>query len=150
MSVCLFVREWIVIVRKNTEEHRAYVRSKFPDAFELFYAVLEGSLEEVKSRFAAGDDPNTLSINGRTPIFIAPRFEFTIDTAEALFSAGAVINRWDYSGTHPLHGSIWCEPCVRWLLDHGAEVNAAIVQPKKSSFFLLDGRHFIWRLNMDS
>jgi ankyrin repeat protein len=122
-------------VKRNTEEHRAYVSSKFPDAFELFYAVLEGSLDEVKSRLAAGDDPNTLSIDGITPIFIATRVEFTIDKAEALFSAGAVINRWNYSGAHPLHGSIWCARCVSWLLEHGADVNAPILPAKEKPYY---------------
>jgi hypothetical protein len=110
------------------------MRPKFPEAFELFYAVFEGSVNEVKSRLVAGDDPNAASAFGSTPIFYATRFYWNLDKADALFSAGAVINRWDDSGGHPLHYSVRCDDCLTWLINHGADVNAVVLQAKEIQF----------------
>lgn len=57
----------------GTDEHRAFMRPKFPTAFELFYAVCEGTVDEVRERLASGDDPNAVSSLGTTPICHALR-----------------------------------------------------------------------------
>ncbi|MEP7284902.1 MAG: ankyrin repeat domain-containing protein [Chloroflexota bacterium] len=121
-------------MRSNTQEHRDFVRSKFPDAFELFYAIFEGTVDEVQNRLAAGDNPNAISILGTTPIFYATQFSSKLDKAEVLFSAGAVINSWDNQGRHPLHHNSFCEPCSAWLLSHGADPNAAVLPAKEKQF----------------
>jgi len=84
-------------MRSNTEAHRAFMRPKFPVAFELFYAVFEGTVDQVVTRLASGDDPNAISTLGTTPIFYAVRSSRDLNKADALFEAGAVIDIWNYS-----------------------------------------------------
>jgi ankyrin repeat protein len=113
------------------------MRPTFPEAFELFYAVFEGSVDDVTKRLAEGDNPNAISVSGTTPIFYAVRYSKDLKKADALFEAGAVINVWDYYGKHPLHWS-WRTSedvlCIRWLLDHNVDPNVAVQPARESSY----------------
>ncbi|HEX4123440.1 MAG TPA: ankyrin repeat domain-containing protein [Tepidisphaeraceae bacterium] len=116
----------------GTEEHRALLRPKFPAAFELFYAVLEGTADEVRGRLAAGDDPQSRSADGRTPIAFALRGARDLGKADSLFAAGALLNVTDHLGMQPIHwttGSTFADVnCLTGLLDRGAD-SSAPVQP---------------------
>ena len=94
----------------RTEEHRAFMRPKFPSAFGLFYAVFEGTAADVRDRLNAGDDPNVRSEDGRTPITFAVRSPRDLPKADLLFGAGARIDVWDDLGMQPIHwttGSVY-------------------------------------------
>lgn len=122
----------------GTTDHRDFMRAKFPAAFELFYAVFEGSIQDVKSQLDKGDDPNAISSLGSTPIFHAVRSSKNLPKADVLIAAGAKIDLWDDYGMHPLHwtASGWREDvaCVRWLLDRGTDVNVAVRPGIKDQF----------------
>ena len=87
----------------RTEEHRAFLRPKFPAAFELFYAVFEGTAADVAERLAAGDDPHARSVDGRTPITFAIRSVHSLPKADLLFASGAHIDLWDDLRIQPIH-----------------------------------------------
>jgi ankyrin repeat protein len=114
----------------GTAAHRDFMRPKFPAAFELFYAVFEGSVEDVQRQLDGGDDPNAISIFGSTPIFHAVRYAKDLSKADALIAAGARVELWDHYGMHPLHwiasGSRDDTSCIKWLLDRGVDVNVAV------------------------
>lgn len=117
----------------RTEEHRAFMRPKFPAAFELFYAIFEGTVDAVRDRLAAGDDPHARSAQGGTPLFHAVRSARDLSKADLLFAAGARIDVWDHLGMQPIHwttGSSYDDDvsCLVWLLDRGADPNAAVRQ----------------------
>jgi ankyrin repeat protein len=123
----------------RTEEHRAFMRPKFPSAFELFYAVFEGTAEDVADRLKAGDDPNARSEDGRTPITFATRSAGDLSKSELLFAAGARIDLWDDLGMQPVHwttGSVHRDDlrCLAWLLERGADPNASIRVSKGLQF----------------
>src|SRR5262245_3353941 len=116
---------------RGTEEHRAFMRPKFPAAFELYYAVFEGTAADVHGRLVAGDDPNARSAQGSTPLFFATRLARDRAKANLLFDAGARIDVWDDLGMQPIHwtaGSCFYDDltCLAWLLDHGADPNADV------------------------
>lgn len=120
-------------MRANTEEHRAHMRPNFPEAFELFYAVYEGTLEEVIQRLEAGDNSNARSAQGQTPVFQAVLRAKNLPKADALFSAGADLDVWDNWGMHPLHhvtesvsSPLYDHQCMIWLLDHGIDSNLMV------------------------
>jgi ankyrin repeat protein len=116
----------------GTPEHRAFMRPKFPLAFDLFYSVFEGTIDDVRARLKAGDDPNALSAMGTTPLSHAVRFVGDLPKASVLLAAGARINVWDHCGMHPAHwaagSSIHGVSCLSWVLDHGGDVNASVQQ----------------------
>ncbi len=101
------------------------MRPKFPKSFELFYAIFEGTLDDVVKRLKAGDDANAVSNSGTTPIHHAIQYSKDLDKANALIDTGAVIDIWDYLGQHPLH-STWDDACIIWLLDHNVDPNVTI------------------------
>lgn len=109
------------------------MRPKFPDSFELFYAVFEGSAEEVATRLQLGDDPNARGLDGRTPLYYAIRSRWGIEKANVLFTAGARIDTFDLWGKHVLHALAdtqqesrsWNEKLV-WLLDRGVDPNVEL------------------------
>jgi ankyrin repeat protein len=118
-------------VLARTEEHRAFMRPKFPSAFELFYAVFEGTAADVRDRLHAGDDPNAPSQDGRTPITFAVCSAGDLPKADLLFEAGARINVWDDFGMQPIHwttGSVYHDDvsCLAWLLDREADPSVSI------------------------
>lgn len=121
-------------MKTNTEEHKAFMRPKFPEAFELFYAVFEGTLEDVVKCLDAGDNPNAVSVLGTTPIFYATQFSKRLPKADALYNAGAVIDVWNFSGEHPLHHNIRNPSCIAWLLDHYVNPNVTVYQGKEHQF----------------
>jgi ankyrin repeat protein len=106
------------------------MRPKFPAAFELFYAVFEGSVAEVKNRLEQGDDPNAISVFGSTPIFYAVRSASLLPKADALFAAGARLDVWDGYGMQALHwvSAGWRDDTsfIAWLLDRGVNPNLAV------------------------
>lgn len=115
----------------GTEEHRAFMRPKFPVAFELFYSVFEGTVDDVRARLEAGDDPNARSVDGRTPIFSAVRLSRDLPKADLLLAAGARIDVWDSFGMQPIHWVTistydWNVDSLIWLLERGADANSAI------------------------
>lgn len=123
----------------GTEEHRAFMRPKFPVAFELFYAVFQGTADDVRRRLAVGDDPNSLSAQGSTPLSHALRFPRNLDKADLLFTAGARIDVSDNLGMHPIHwvtGSSydWNLSCLTWLLDRRVDPNIAVRQSSEPPF----------------
>lgn len=125
----------------RTEEHRAFMRPKFPSAFELFYAVFEGTADDVRDRLIAGDDPHARSADGRTPITFAVHFARDLSKADLLFEAGARIDSWDDFGMQPIHwttGWIYDNDddvsCLSWLLDRGADPNASVRPSKELQF----------------
>ena len=114
----------------GTPEYRERLRALYGSAFELFYAVYEGTAEDVRARIEAGDDPNSRGSGGITPLSVAAGFDSRLPKARVLLEAGAEINVWDDTGRHPLH---WiAESCrygmesLTWLLDHGADPNAPV------------------------
>lgn len=115
----------------GTEEHRAFMRPKFPVAFELFYSVFEGTVDDVRARLEAGDDPNAHSAQGCTPLCHAVRSIIYLEKANLLLAAGARIDVWDNFGMQPIHWTTnstyrWDVTCLAWLLDRGADVNSAV------------------------
>jgi ankyrin repeat protein len=123
----------------RTEEHRAFMRPKFPSAFELFYAVFEGTVADVRDRLVAGDGPNARSADGRTPIAFAARSARDLPKADLLFAAGARLDVWDDLGMQPVHwttGSVYHDDvrCLSWLLDRGADPSASIRPSKELQF----------------
>lgn len=118
-------------MQSGSEEHRAFMRAKFPDAFELFYAVFEGDVTDVRDRLRAGDDPNARGMDGRTPITFALASPRDLPKADLLWDAGARIDLWDHFGLHPIHWttrSVYRDDvhCLQWLLDHGVGPNEAV------------------------
>jgi ankyrin repeat protein len=114
----------------GSPEHRALMRANFPDAFDLFMAVFEGTLDDVRARLARGDDPNARSAHGTTPLADAATRPHLLPNADLLLAAGATLDTWDASGNHPLHRAADCfvgeTAAVAWLLDHGADLNVAV------------------------
>lgn len=121
-------------MKAGTQEHKAFMRPHFPEAFELFYAVIEGTLEEVIERLVAGDNHNAVDTSGRTPIFYATQLAKRLIIADALLGAGAVIDLWDDCGWHPLHFAYRDMLCLKWLLDHNVDPNVAIRPAKARQF----------------
>ena len=124
-------------MKSNTEAHRAFMRPKFPEAFELFYAVFEGTVDEVVKRLEEGDNINATDFAGRTPIFYAVQFASRLDKADVLFDAGAVIDIWDYYGLHPLHFSLgkYRDACTTWLLDCHTDPNVAVRPARQKQLY---------------
>src|SRR4051812_46624787 len=114
----------------GSPEHRAFMRANFPTATDLFLAVVEGTLEDVRARLAQGDDPNARSAGGSTPLANAVAFPHLLPKAEVLLAAGAALDVWDDSGIHTLHRAVSCKvvdlASVAWLLDHGVDPNVAV------------------------
>ena len=115
------------------------MRPKFPAAFELFYAVFEGTVADVQDRLSTGDDPNARSADGRTPITFAARSVRDLPKADLLFQAGVRVDSWDDLGMQPIHwttGSVYHDDvsCLAWLLDRGADPSAS-VRPSKGLQF---------------
>ncbi|MBA4019441.1 MAG: hypothetical protein C0483_19930 [Pirellula sp.] len=103
----------------RTEEHRAFMRPKFPAAFDLFYAVFAGAVADVAERLAAGDDAHARSADGRTPLTFAVSSVGDLLKADLLFEAGARIDGWDDLGMQPIHwttGSVFHDDvsCLAW------------------------------------
>jgi ankyrin repeat protein len=124
----------------QTEEHRAFMRPKFPKAFELFYAVIAGTAEEARDRLAAGDDPHARSAQGATPLSLAVRCARDLPKADLLFGAGACIDVRDNLGMQPIHwttGSFHYDDlsCLTWLLDRGADPNAQVRRSTDLQFY---------------
>jgi ankyrin repeat protein len=118
-------------VLAGTEEHRAFMRPRFPAAFELFYAVIEGTVDDVRKRLAAGDDRNARSLDGRTPLVFALYGAPDLPKADLLFAAGARIGSWDDFGMQPIHWTTGNTShddvrCLAWLLDCGADPSASV------------------------
>jgi ankyrin repeat protein len=118
-------------VLAHTEEHRAFMRQAFPVAFDLFYAVFEGTADDVRGRLALGDDPHARSAQGATPLFHVVRSARSLPKANLLFEAGARVEVWDDLGMQPIHwttGSIYDDDvrCLAWLLNRGASPNESV------------------------
>ncbi|HEX4797437.1 MAG TPA: ankyrin repeat domain-containing protein [Humisphaera sp.] len=110
------------------------MRPKFPEAFELFYAVFEGTAADVRERLTAGDDPNACSADGRTPLTFAVYSARDLAKANLLFEAGARVDVWDLFGMQSIHwvtGSTYRDDvrCLSWLLDRGADPSAPVRPP---------------------
>lgn len=120
-------------MKANSEEHKAFMRPKFPEAFELFYAVFNGTLEDVVKRLEAGDNPNAVSVSGTTPIFYATQYPKRLHKADALYNAGAIIDVWDFNGMHTLHFNHNLS-CIAWLLDHHVNPNVTVRHGKEHQF----------------
>jgi ankyrin repeat protein len=115
------------------------MRPKFPAAFELFYAVFEGSVADVRERLAAGDDANARSADGRTPLTFAVQSSRDLPKADLLFEAGARIHSRDDLGMQPIHwttGAVSRDDvrCLMWLLDRGADVIASVGESNEFQF----------------
>jgi ankyrin repeat protein len=125
-------------MRAGTEEHRAFMRPKFPECFELFYAVLEGTGDDVVRRLALGDNPNAMSIDGSTPIFYAREnyLDRDLNKMDALYKAGARIDIWDHYGRHPLHWRVgfFDYRDTLWLLEHNVDPNVPVRASQKYQF----------------
>lgn len=123
-------------MKAGSEEHKAFMRPKFPEAFELFYAVFEGTTDEVIHRLAMGDNPNAVSIFGTTPIFYATQTSGRLLKADVLFEAGALIDIWSQTtGEHPLHFPFFDPRCILWLLEHNVDPNVSIRPAKENQFY---------------
>lgn len=115
----------------RTEELRERLRPHYPVAFELFYAVVEGTVADVQRRLDAGDDPNARSVDGRTPLAFASSRVRHLPKADLLFAAGAKVESCDDLGMQPIH---WTTECIfaddlsglTWLLDRGADPSVAV------------------------
>lgn len=120
-------------MRSRSIEHRIFMWPKFPRAFRLFYAVFEGTADDVRKRLANGDDPNAKSAQGINPLGHAVRID--LEKAAVLFEAGAEINVWDKLGMHPLHWIADREADrISWLLDRGVDPNVAVRQGTSKPF----------------
>lgn len=112
-------------------EHRTWMRRKFPASFELFEAVFDGAAHDVRQRLVAGDKVHARCVQGSTPLFHAVRSTLDLPKADLLIAAGARIDEQDNFGMEPIH---WTTThavrdnlrCLTWLLDHGADPNAAV------------------------
>jgi ankyrin repeat protein len=112
---------------------------RFHVAFELFYAIFEGTAADVQKRLAAGDDPNARSADGRTPFTFAVQWARDLPKANLLFEAGGRVDGWDHFGMQPIHWTthrIYHDDttCLSWLLDHGANPSAPIRQSSGHQF----------------
>jgi ankyrin repeat protein len=112
--------------RHDGAEWLSRLRSEFPESCELFAAVFEATVDEVRQRLAAGDDPNARSTVDTTPLFYALVLATKLPMAGALLAAGARVDVWSAFGLQPLHW-VWPDYVAgaSLLLDHGADVNAA-------------------------
>jgi len=118
---------------RRSAEYINHIRTVFPQAFDLFYAVIDGTPDEVKARLDEGDDPNTRDAHGSTPLFIALRTSF--DKAAILLEAGANIDVWTYVGMHPIHFANHSPEILTWLLQHGADVDTRVKPGRDGQLF---------------
>jgi ankyrin repeat protein len=95
-------------------------------AHTLHAAAAEGDVSGIRAALSAGADVNALDDQGKTALLLAVGPHGSCDAVELLISKGADVNRADRWGNTPLmDAAMWVAlPCVRQLLDHGAQVNA--------------------------
>lgn len=95
-------------------------------ARSLHDAAYEGDIQGIRASLAAGGDVNAINERGETALFLALGPHGTCEAATFLVSRGADVNRADNWGNTPLmNAAMWVsQPCVRLLLDKGAQVNA--------------------------
>jgi ankyrin repeat protein len=92
-------------------------------------AVVHGNHEVIRVLLEAHSDIEARDNRGQTPLFHAASRDYPenrVETMQLLFDYGAKINVSDSSGDTLLHFacSTWHPDSVKWLVDHGAIINA--------------------------
>ena len=135
MALCFFAAKSATALSAKEDCHYPLPlvsKGHAEDAKELFCAVINNSLERVRSALSRGADPHAKNDRGQTPLHVfalySQRGEYKPGILSALASAGADVNATEaLRGETPLHQAAYVAEGSQYIIDlalSGADVHA--------------------------